>query len=566
MKKSMLVFLFIAFASTSIFSLKPTAVPSFNGAEGFGSFATGGRGGKVIYVENLNTSGFGSLDSALNVPGPAYILFKVSGIISGIAVIRQGNKTIAGQTSPGGIIVRGLHFTSNGSKSDDSLLNSNVIIRHMRSRGADDALRVIYTRNVIIDHCSFSFADDECAQISYVSNLSIQNCIFSETNGTHYNYGGMLVNYSNQKYPLDSLSVHHNLFMRIHSRLPECNCNERNDSAWCQGRNFKFEFSNNLYWDPGYPIIYSNFSNYNTKVHFSYSINSVNNYFKVRNDFVHAMFAGPNLTKEENTNMYFSGNKMSLYPEYQDYYLIYCCNNFPSQIGKDYYVDQPAKRLSNRLPYPNITYTRTDSLRSYMIDNVGNFPRDSMERRYEQYLVNDIIDSTDRSSSLTVFNDAFHLDWKSDNQPIKLLPKALVDSDQDGMPDSWEDWNGLNKKKQDHNGFQLSGFYYPDCDSCYTNLEVYLNMLSDSLIMGSSINKGDYLGPNYRTVVKKTSFNSINHIDKNSKIIFYSIDGRKLKELNNLEKIENLNDISKGIIVKSVGDHFFEKKIVLKNY
>lgn len=78
------------------------APPAFPGAEGFGAAATGGRGGQVIYVTNLNTSGPGSFQAALETPGKRYILFKVSGLIPALAHLRYGNCTIAGQTSPGG--------------------------------------------------------------------------------------------------------------------------------------------------------------------------------------------------------------------------------------------------------------------------------------------------------------------------------------------------------------------------------------------------------------------------------------------------------------------------------
>jgi pectate lyase len=81
--------------------------PSFPGAEGFGASASGGRGGQVIYVTNLNPNGPGSLNEALARQGKRYILFKVSGIIDAAAEVIYGDVTIAGQTSPGGIIVRG---------------------------------------------------------------------------------------------------------------------------------------------------------------------------------------------------------------------------------------------------------------------------------------------------------------------------------------------------------------------------------------------------------------------------------------------------------------------------
>ncbi|MBK7233687.1 MAG: hypothetical protein IPH93_15855 [Saprospiraceae bacterium] len=95
-------------------NLKPVQlyaqIAAFPGAEGFGSLTTGGRGGRVVYVTNLNADGPGSLQAAINETGIRYILFKVSGVIPTTIEIPSGHGefTLAGQTSPNGIIVRGI--------------------------------------------------------------------------------------------------------------------------------------------------------------------------------------------------------------------------------------------------------------------------------------------------------------------------------------------------------------------------------------------------------------------------------------------------------------------------
>ncbi|MBP6829620.1 MAG: hypothetical protein KA978_02495, partial [Deltaproteobacteria bacterium] len=98
-------------APVSLTTTGPRELRAFPGAEGFGAAARGGRGGRVIYVTNLNASGPGSFQDAVQQTGPRYVLFKVSGVVQGEVHVRSGDLTIAGQTSPGGVTVRGFHTT-----------------------------------------------------------------------------------------------------------------------------------------------------------------------------------------------------------------------------------------------------------------------------------------------------------------------------------------------------------------------------------------------------------------------------------------------------------------------
>ena len=210
-------------------SVLAQTIPAFPGAEGFGAVATGGRGGNVYYVTNLNCSGPGSLQNGLNQAGAKYILFKVSGVIPCAAEVFKGDVTIAGQTSPAGVIVRGIILDEIYEQNTNS---RNVIIRHLRSRPKptqtlpsqgyvlDDGLRLDGASNVIVDHCSFANAIDESVQISHSRNITIQNSMLSETLGEHFHLGGMLVNYSRADHPQDNISIHHNVWNRIGGRFP----------------------------------------------------------------------------------------------------------------------------------------------------------------------------------------------------------------------------------------------------------------------------------------------------------------------------------------------------------
>ncbi len=235
--------------------------PAFPGAQGFGAVATGGRGGQVIYVTNLNDGGPGSFQAALDTPGARYILFKVSGVIAGTPQLTYDNVTIAGQTSPGGVIVRGFHTTEEPYCDQDPVCiqtartAENWILRFLRSRpgtsgGLDDGLRLLHTRRAIVDHMSIANATDEAIQISFSNDLTVQYTLLAETLGGHAQYGGMLLNYSDpgNGWELSRLSLHHNVWNRLMGRLPEIS----RESPDAGNTVMQIELSNNLIWDPNF--------------------------------------------------------------------------------------------------------------------------------------------------------------------------------------------------------------------------------------------------------------------------------------------------------------------------
>ncbi|MES2590973.1 MAG: T9SS type A sorting domain-containing protein [Bacteroidota bacterium] len=474
MKKILLPF--TLFLSQLIFA----QTPSFPGAEGFGAHTTGGRGGQVIYVTNLNDNGPGSLAEALATPGPRYILFKVSGVINSNVETVYGDYTLAGQTSPSGIIVRGFVVDE---VYDTIGTGDNIIIRHLRSRShdpaqvpgnpQDDAFRLDGASNVIVDHCSFANAIDESVQLSQSSKVTFQNCMLSETLGDHFYLGGMLINYSTADHPQDSISLHHNTWNRMGGRLPELTC----ESSYCGQNPLNLELSNNLIWDQQINVWYN--SNIDQTATFPVdsffiNLNYVNNYSVGRTSYTSGM-AAHNLLQIADNNIFASGNKMNLYPSYSDYQLFYCCNDF-DQPGSNPNTDLGvAAKLTARHNFPPITYTTTDSVVSYMYKNVGAFPRDSMDRRLTKPFPSGIPNSAPVDSA-DHFHDAFILPTFTPNFP--------TDTDNDGMPDYWETAHGLNPNTADHNATNLSLAITGTAG--YTNLECYLNCLSDCLVAGLS--------------------------------------------------------------------------------
>lgn len=174
--------------------------PAFPGAEGFGAYTKGGRGGRVVRVTNLNDSGVGSFRQAVQVEtGPRIVVFDVSGVIpvtsfNGKVWLNPGNSwiTIAGQTSPGGVCIAG----------QINVCGYQVICRHLRVRppsGKESAFRVMGpsrfhygydAHDLIFDHCSTSWASDQTFTISQGAyNTTVQNCIVGPcTNSAYHAY------------------------------------------------------------------------------------------------------------------------------------------------------------------------------------------------------------------------------------------------------------------------------------------------------------------------------------------------------------------------------------------
>jgi hypothetical protein len=199
----------------------------------------------------------------------------------------------------------------------------------------------------------------------------------------------------------------------------------------------------------------------------------VNNYVFARPDYGQPMVLDT-FTGQAGNSLYLSGNKMNLYPQLADYQLVYCCNDF--NLSTPNSEPGPATRRDARHDFPPVTYLPTEQLVQYMIGNVGAFPRDPMDQRYITSLTTGLIDPTplDRPAA----DDGLRLNFSP-----AAMPVSPEDSDSDGIADHWEVLQGLDPSTPDHNGTELS-LKLTGVEG-YTNLECYLNWLSDLRVTGT---------------------------------------------------------------------------------
>jgi pectate lyase len=225
---------------------------AFPGAEGYGAYAKGGRGGRVLFVTNLNDSGPGSLREAVETKGPRTVLFRVGGLVEtkGL-VVREPYITIAGQTAPGdGICIK---KSEDSGDAFDLSGTHDVIIRYLRFRAGNntseettaksanrgDSFRVYDSENFIVDHCSCSWGNPETLSASgSVDRYTVQWCIASEGNNQQRHAFATILGG-------DRSTWHHNLFAHMLSRVPR----------W-GGITVQCDFRNNVIYDWGHTCGY----------------------------------------------------------------------------------------------------------------------------------------------------------------------------------------------------------------------------------------------------------------------------------------------------------------------
>lgn len=459
--------------------------PAFPGAEGFGRYVTGGRGGNVYHVTSLADDGSeGTLRWALCKSGAKTIVFDVSGTIhlQSALNISIGNVTIAGQTAPGdGICVADYPV---------AIKANNVIVRYMRFRlgnnnvlvnGADgwDAFGGFDQQDWMIDHCSVSWSIDECLSVLGNKNTTVQWCLVAQSlvNSGHskgaHGYGG--------NWGGSGASFHHNLIAHHGSRTPRLGPRPTTqlDERMDMRNNVIYNFGGNgCYGGEGMKV------------------NIVNNYYKpgpgTPTDKKGYRIAGIGIR----TNSY-----VETYPDYAPalhlwgkYYVAGNYNSKYSNVNNDNWTYGIINQVDANSCDGTFTAETKDSIK--LSEPIGFLltTTHSAEDAYERVLdfagaclnrdsFDALMVSDTRNGTATYTGEGLSkgfVNSQDDNKPadaddswsawpILNSKDAPKDTDGDGMPDEWELANALDAT--DPNDGKTIG-----ADG-YSNLENYLNSL-----------------------------------------------------------------------------------------
>jgi hypothetical protein len=417
---------------------------AFPGAEGFGRFTSGGRGGKVLAVSNLNDSGTGSLRAAIAARGKRTIIFRVAGTITLQSELRIKNSdiTIAGQTAPGdGICLKDYPLI---------IAADNVIIRHLRFRLGDlhklqeDAISCIGRKQIMIDHCSMSWGIDEVASFYDNENSTVQWCLISESLNHSYHrkgdhgYGGI--------WGGKGASFHHNLLAHHTSRTPRFN------GSRTHGRPDKevVDFRNNVIYNWGENSAYGGEAGQQ---------NLVANYYK----YGPATRATKNRIVEPYDNKgkwYVADNFVYGFPEVT-------ADNWTGGVQGNF---ERHARVEAPHAFAPVTTQKAERAFELVLAHAGATQpkRDAVDQRIvaEARTGSAAYGGTWGAGSGIIDSQIEVEGW-----PVLHSAPAPQDDDQDGMADAWERAHGLDPANlEDGNGdFNGDG---------YTNLEKYLSSLA----------------------------------------------------------------------------------------
>lgn len=592
---------FTLLAASLISAAAMAQAPAFPGAEGHGRYVTGGRGGKIVHVTNLNDSGTGSFREAVK-SGKRIIVFDVAGVIALKSDLKfADNITILGQTAPSpGITLR--YFTVQPG--------SNNIIRFLRIRrgqekNINDGADASWQRNktgIIYDHCSLSWSIDEVASFYDNNNFTMQWCTVAEslTNPGHskgaHGYGGI--------WGGKLASFHHNFVAHLMNRGPRFNGARYGWTGYTSNKDYDtYKWQNTVQAEN---VDFRNCVMYNAQGTCyggpgGGQINIVNNYYKagpshsLKGTTLNGLKVDVSTGKERGSQdritlvtLSTQSNSDKSHPEFYDMTSRYYINGNTTETtkgsktaNKDWKgvsYDKGVPNLNGEYYSPDANNFYGDAVAHTTISGkscvkikmdepapIGQVTTHSAAEAYEKVLAyvgaslyRDEIDARYMEEAKTgtatykgsitkspgiIDKVADVKGYTEENFGTGSRP-ADFDTDKDGIPDEWEKANGLNPN--DASDALLT--YSLDKKGYYTNIEVYANSLVENIMKAE--NQDALLGVDeYYPTTVSTGISQIENDQEAGNnaiksITYYALNGTKLPTPNkgvNIRKIELTN-------------------------
>ena len=558
-------------------------VPAFPGAEGHGRYVTGGRGGKVIHVTNLNDKGTGSFRAAVTGNSKKIIVFDVAGVIPLASDLTIGsNTTILGQTAPSpGITLR--YYTV---RPEDNCIIRFIRLRRGQEKDINDGADATWQRNktgIIFDHCSFSWSIDEVASFYDNNNFTMQWCTVAEslTNPGHskgaHGYGGI--------WGGKLASFHHNFVGHLMNRGPRFNGARYGWTGYTSNKDYDtYKWENPVQAEN---VDFRNCVMYNAQGTCyggpgGGQINIVNNYFKagpshsLKSKTLNGIKVSVSSGKERGSQdritqvtVSSSGNSDKKHPEYYEmtsrYFIsgnttettkgtvtknqdwkgvVYDKGTYTyngerySADKKNFYGDAVAHqtidgvscvkiKMDNPAPTGEVTtHSAAEAFSKVLAYGGASLYRDEIDARYMEEAKTG---TAQYKGSITlspgIIDKVSDVNGYTESTFGTASRPADFDTDKDGIPDAWELANGLNPNDDsDALTYSLDGKGY------YTNLEVYANSLVEDIMKQGNADAENKVDEYYPECKNPTGISQVisSYPGGIAKVTYYSLNGTLL--------------------------------------
>ena len=557
--------------------------PAFPGAEGHGRYVTGGRGGKVIHVTNLNDKGTGSFRAAVTGNSKKIIVFDVAGVIPLASDLTIGsNTTILGQTAPSpGITLR--YYTV---RPEDNCIIRFIRLRRGQEKDINDGADATWQRNktgIIFDHCSFSWSIDEVASFYDNNNFTMQWCTVAEslTNPGHskgaHGYGGI--------WGGKLASFHHNFVGHLMNRGPRFNGARYGWTGYTSNKDYDtYKWENPVQAEN---VDFRNCVMYNAQGT-RYGgpgggqINIVNNYYKagpshsLKGKTLNGIKVNVSSGKERGSQdritqvtVSSSGNSDKKHPEYYEmtsrYFIsgnttettkgtvtknqdwkgvVYDKGTYTyngeiySADKKNFYGDAVAHqtidgvscvkiKMDNPAPTGEVTtHSAAEAFSKVLAYGGASLYRDEIDARYMEEAKTG---TAQYKGSITlspgIIDKVSDVNGYTESTFGTASHPADFDTDKDGIPDAWELANGLNPNDDsDALTYSLDGKGY------YTNLEVYANSLVEDIMKQGNADAENKVDEYYPEWKNPTGISQVitSYSGEIAKVTYYSLNGTLL--------------------------------------